>query len=337
MKKLILIAALFAFPVFAQTVQVAPDCFFFVTYTATASAITNVNGQNTSNPRWPQLGYANKNNGCVAWTLTYFASGVSALSFRFDSAADNAGVAGTWGAFTGTIVSGVNPNTSTTNAFTTWTGYNPWVSTDLTSVTGTGTIQVYAYGCRSLTCAVLISSSSGVGTNINLVDIAGSPVVSGGPAGTLGVGGPVAAGSTSTQNPVVSGGVDGSGSVRVPLVDSQGNQYSFLGCNSLADVALSGTSYTEIVAGTASQVIRVCKIFVTSSSGGNPNVNTITVASATVTTCASPTELLNGAGITGIDSDFGGALRSATAASICVKETVANADHVTISYAKAAF
>jgi hypothetical protein len=76
---------------------------------------------------------------------------------------------------------------------------------------------------------------------------------------------------------------------------------------------------------------------VTSSTGGSPNVNTFSVARATVTTCASATELLSAAGVTGFDLDWGGALRTAASQSICISETVANGDKVTISYQKAVF
>jgi hypothetical protein len=103
-------------------------------------------------------------------------------------------------------------------------------------------------------------------------------------------------------------------------------------CASSAEVALSGTGYTEIVAASGSTVIRVCKVMVTSASSGTPVVNTFTAAFGT---CASsPTEIFNLAGITGMDSDFPGALRGASGTAFCMKESTANSDKVTVLYAR---
>lgn len=103
-------------------------------------------------------------------------------------------------------------------------------------------------------------------------------------------------------------------------------------CTSQATVTLSGTSATQIVAGTAAQTIRVCKIFVTSAAAGAPVVNTFTVSTGTC--AAAPTTLLIGAAITGLDSDFGGALRSSSGGALCLAESTANSDVVTVTYVK---
>ena len=308
MKRFLLFAAIVAWfgsdGARGQTTQIAPDCFFYVSYTVASNTITNVNGQSTSNGRWPQAGYNNGNNGCVAWTVTYYDSdnsALTALSLAFESAPDNAGAAGSWGSFVGTIISGINPNTSNTNAFTTFTGYNKWVSVNLSGLTGTGNVQVYAYGCRSLTCAPLVTAATG-GGNVTIVAPLGQTTMS--------------------------------ASIPVTVASDQSPLGELLSCSSSAEVPLSGTGYTEIVAGTAAQVIHVCKVFVTSAATGTPSVNTFSIARATVSTCASPTEMVLAAGVTGIDSDYGGALRSAASQSICVSETVANSDKVTITYAK---
>ena len=101
-------------------------------------------------------------------------------------------------------------------------------------------------------------------------------------------------------------------------------------CPSTAEVALSGTGYTQIVAGSGSTVIYVCKLLVTSSSAGSPTVNTFTAAFGTCG--SSPTEVFNAAGITGLDSDFGGSLASGAGGALCLKESVAQSDKVTVTY-----
>lgn len=338
MKRILFLFLLWTLPCFSQSsTKVAADCSFPFNFTATGRAPANGFPNGSTLP-------ASTQSGCVGWVMVMEVTGFSGVSLQLESASDSSGAAGTWGAFSGSSVTltgcgSTNPITATTQGCLSVNGYQPWVSAHLTSVTGSGTVAGTVYGCRIDHCDGLFQTagSGGLTQNVNIQQVGGTNTVNGGLAGTLGVGGPSAAGVAPTGNPVPVAGTDGSGNARIPLVDSQGNQYSFLGCPSSVDVALSGTGYTEIVIGTASQVIRICKLFVTSSSGGNPVVNTFTVATATITSCASPTELMVGAGITGIDSDFGGALRSASGSSICVKEATANSDHVSITYQKAAF
>ena len=103
-------------------------------------------------------------------------------------------------------------------------------------------------------------------------------------------------------------------------------------CNTTAQVALSGTGYTQIIAGSSTKVIYLCKVFVTSVAMAVPVVNTFTYAFGT---CAgSPTAFLTGGGVTGLDEDFDGGAQSAASAAFCVKETVANSDLVTVVYAQ---
>jgi carbon monoxide dehydrogenase subunit G len=308
-----------------SSTRVAPDCTITFSFTATA--------------RTPAAGFANGSTaepGCVTWTIVYYSTGFSALSLRLDSAPDSSGAAGTWGAFSGTLLSGINPNTATTQAFTTIFGYNPWVSVNLTSVTGSGTIRGVVYGWKVPSQVFATTTSSGAAQDVNLIKVGGAAIALGQAAMAASV--PVVVASNQTAIPV---SLSGNQAVNVAQLggnnihtDTQGNAYQFLGCTSQAEVALSGTGYVEIVAGTAAQVIRVCKVFVTSASGGAPVVNTFSIARATVTTCASATELLNAAGVTGLDMDFGGALQSGSGQSICVSESTANSDKVTIVYAK---
>jgi hypothetical protein len=150
------------------------------------------------------------------------------------------------------------------------------------------------------------------------------------------VGGVAAAGATTNLgNPNQAAGIGTDGAIRRFASDTAGSQYQFSACDTSAEVALSGTAYTQIVAGSGSQVIRVCKLFVTSSSGGAPTVTTFTVGFGS---CAgTPTEKLIAAGVTGIDLDFSGALRGAAGDALCVKEGASQSDKVTVTYARAVF
>jgi hypothetical protein len=81
-------------------------------------------------------------------------------------------------------------------------------------------------------------------------------------------------------------------------------------------------------------VIHVCKVIISSATGGSPNVNNFSLVSATITTCAGTTELFALNSVTGMDTDWGGALASAAGKSLCFSESVANGDKITISYVK---
>src|SRR5262249_42529018 len=111
------LACAVALPVAAQT-KVAPDCVIDFSFTAA--------GQTQG-----AAGCGNNTAGVIQWTLWYKSTGFSALSLRVESAADSGGSPGTWGAFAGTIVSGVNPNTSTTQNATMFSGFEPWVRVTL--------------------------------------------------------------------------------------------------------------------------------------------------------------------------------------------------------------
>jgi len=313
---------------------------------------------------------------CGTWVMSYQApTTVSAISIELDSGPDTAGAPGSWGAFSGTVIAtAANPllTASLPGSFLVRQNVPAWVSVRLNSATGTGTITGAAYGW--VLPPAVYTTSSGTGSNVTIVgplgqalmassipvviasnqsslpvtvtfpstqdvnvkQINGHTALEGGVNGGQGVGGLAASGAADAGNPVKVGGSNGTNDYNLK-VDSQGNNYGFLGCTNTVEVPLSGTGYVEIVAGTALQTIQICKVFVTSAAAGAPVVNTFSIASATITTCAGTTELYSGAAITGLDSDWGGALRSGAGKSICVSESVANSDKVTISYSKGVF
>lgn len=106
--------------------------------------------------------FNNISTGCVAWGFSYNSEGFSALSIELDSAPNTLSslitTPGTFAAFAGTTVSGSNPSTVTTSASFSATGYYPWLQVNLTSATGTGSIDVTLSGWKSP--AYLASGSS---------------------------------------------------------------------------------------------------------------------------------------------------------------------------------
>lgn len=128
----------------AQSTKVAPDCVLPFSVTVAQAAGAGV--------RKPTAGFSNKVNGttlpCTTWALNYQAPVlVTALTVELDSAPDSAGVAGTWGAFAGTVVQNVaNPTSTIPNDFLVRQGSPAWVSVKLSGATGSGTITGAIYG-----------------------------------------------------------------------------------------------------------------------------------------------------------------------------------------------
>jgi hypothetical protein len=140
------------------------------------------------------------------------------------------------------------------------------------------------------------------------------------------------------------GSYAGSGTVNVKLLGYRGTDSFPVGgsssiptplpvtslCNTTVQVSLSGTGYTQIIAGSGAKIIYLCKVFVTSASMGTPTLNTFNFAFGA---CAgSPVEFLSGAGVTGLDEDFNGATQSTGGEAFCVEESTANSDLVTATY-----
>lgn len=334
MKNAFFLFLLFASLAFPQAVVINPYCKIPFSVSAAAAPV-----------RVPAAGFNNKVLQCNTWVMSFQApTSTTVISLRLESASDDvAGVAGSWGAFSGSTVSGSNPLTTLPNSTFIGQGNPAWVSVRLTSATGTGTVTGAAYGWYTPPQVFTSAGGGSIAANVTIVGPLGQaamassvPVAIASNQSAVTVGGAVSSGSADSGNPVKIGGSNGTNDYNL-FVDSQGNIHNFLGCGSVATVALSGTGLTEIVAGTASQTIRVCKIFVTSATGGAPVVNTFSISRATVTSCASPTVVAAPTSVTGFDLDFGGVPLTAAGQSICISESVANSDVVTITYTKAIF
>jgi hypothetical protein len=110
-----------------------PDCSIYFTLTA-------------ASPN--SVSFDNRQTACTAWTVTYLNNGFAALSLAIEGAPDNVGVPGAYGAFSGTLVSGVQPNVSITQATTMMFGYAPWMRMFLTVAPGAGTVTGRLFGYR---------------------------------------------------------------------------------------------------------------------------------------------------------------------------------------------
>ena len=152
--------------------------------------------------------FDNRTTGCTTWQITYNndttkTGAYTALSIIVQTAPNANGVAGAYSTFA--AVTGVNPNTATTEAVSTFggvTSYFPWVRVQLTSATGAaGTISGRLYGWR------IPAQSSGGTVTIP------TPVP---------VDGPTASGSAPTTPPVLVAGQDGT-NLRTLKTDTSGD------------------------------------------------------------------------------------------------------------------
>lgn len=325
-----LYAFLFAASLFAQT----PD----LTSSGSLTAVGN------GTPIWTGAGAP---GGIVGWRLNFHVDGASITAAQVAIQGANVANAAacTSSASFATIttanadlVESVNPAVSGAQGNVAVKTYYPCIRARVTAITGSGgTVSWILNGYKGTfvfpqTVTVIPSGTQ----NVNLIQVDGTAANNGGLAGGLGVGGLAAAGATTgLGNPNQEGGIGPDGALRPLASDTLGSQYQFLACNLSAEVALSGTAYTTIITGSGSDVIRICKAFVTSSSGGNPTVSTFNFAFGT---CASsPTEIFQAAGVTGLDMDFGGSIRGTAGQSFCVKESASQSDKVTVTYAKTVF
>jgi hypothetical protein len=177
MKKLLLLLLLPIGGLFAQ--KVPPDCVIPFSFTAS--------GQVTSNSTCGAPNGQANGNGIASWILVYYNYNFSAISLLVQSAPDNNGVPGSWGAFGGTVLtstqypgsSGVNPNTATTSMFTGLAGYYPWMRVQLASVGGTGKVTGALYGFYNSTLAKAGSGGGGGGGGPTIAGTANEITVTG--------------------------------------------------------------------------------------------------------------------------------------------------------------
>lgn len=125
MRKILLALAVIALPAFAQP-DPSADCVLNFNFTAAGNSAT----------------FNNTQANCVSWTLVYSSTGFTGLSLTFQSA-DGTTTPASFGAFAGSVVSGMDPNTSTTGAITVYKNGNvatPFVNVNLSMLMGTGRV-----------------------------------------------------------------------------------------------------------------------------------------------------------------------------------------------------
>lgn len=343
MKKLTLTLLFASFSLLAQPgpVSIRPDCFEFFTFTATGNS--NV--------------FDNRSAGCPYFSIAYSSNGFSAESIVVQTAPDAGGTPGSWSTYTAN--SGSNPNTATTQASSTFSGYFPWLRVQLTSKTGTGSIQGILYGWRTPGAVIAGGGTAGcAGT-------AGTPCV---------VDGPTAAGSPPTTAPVLVAGADSanlhtirtdslggvaSATLDVAVADGRGstirsasngfNEFTYITypfefdsatgfwdrqfvCPSQARVTLSDGTRTQLVALSASTVIRVCQIHMTTTAPED-----FTISYGTGSACGTGTTTIDKyLSQTGFTTDFQptAALRTIASNALCVTQSGVQSAEVTVVYAQ---
>ncbi len=197
------------------------------------------------------VSFDNRFKGCISWTMTYDSQGFSALSIAVQSAPDAGGTPGTWVTFAGTILAGVNPNTSTTQAATFFgtlaaTDFQPWVRANLTSITGSGSVTGWLYGYRTGPKGGGGGGGGGPFSNVNLAQVNGHTTQEGGTNGSLAVGGQAAVGAAPLGNPDYTAGLDGLGNLIAPVYATSNAAISLTTSGLTTIVGLSGTRLIRI-------------------------------------------------------------------------------------------
>ena len=100
--------------------------------------------------------YVNSNNTCNAWVLTYQSTGFSALSIEVDTSNNNS----SWTVASANVLVGSNPSTALYGMIQLY-AYGPYVSVDLSSVTGSGTVTWQLKGSNGV---LALANSSGGGS-----------------------------------------------------------------------------------------------------------------------------------------------------------------------------
>ena len=234
-----------------QALPIPPDCVIFVNITTTAGSPATITVPNSP---W----FDNRTLQCQTWTIGYQATATGGTFTSLSVQAAQATVTPLTGAFAdwaGTVVTGINPNTSSTGA---------------TSTLSTGCLSMIACTTPNSYIRVLLTRNNFVGT-INGVlygyrtGYPGGGGSGGGGSGCPGtvatpcvVDGVTAAGSAPTTPPVLVAGQDGApGVIRTIKTDAVGEIIPSNASSADAD----GVSNTEITATGAGGGILYPRVF----------------------------------------------------------------------------
>ncbi len=281
MSKFVL-AFVFSLPAFAQSICTAQ--FIGASATGTSAVIDN------------------RSRMCSVWTVTYNPAGFSGLSIQLETANNNAAgtSSGTFALSTGTVLEGANPSTAvncqtTSNCQFIINGYAPWVRLNLTSLTGTGTLNALAFGTTAPSAVTTIAASGTSGCPGTV----GTPCV---------VDGPDATGAVPTKPPVAIAGLDSAGNINPLQVCTLSGTF---------DTSASGN--TLLVAASGATQVRLCKFSAIDVGTGN----TFQLKQGTGGTCAGGTTNLGQVytGVLTVAQDYGSPLIAAASNAVCLNLT----------------
>lgn len=159
MKNLILLG----FLIVGVAKAAGPDCTFHYRF-------TNIPGDPIDNKISfaPGVGptinnYGSTCNSAYSWSVSYGATGLSAISISFEAApltkVNN--VPGTFATFQGTTITGTNPMTTTSGTSWSGVGYFPFIRLNVGTFTGTGAADIFIYGWISPSVFSLGGGGSG--------------------------------------------------------------------------------------------------------------------------------------------------------------------------------
>lgn len=335
----------------AQPVQPASGvakCYipFYITVTGAHAPGNTVAASN---------GFDNRQDGCSNWILYYSNVGFATVSLLVESAPSAANnVHGTYVAFAGTVVTGANPSTSTTQCginCLTMTGYYPYVRMTAT-LTGSGAVVGVLLG--DPTPASNISPITATVTGIideNLKQINGTTVSQGNGVAGLGTI-RVTVASDNTNIPTVNGATSTaladalSNTANLPTFGSAAGTerelpFKFNGaswdrdfiCTNQASFNLSGSGNTQIIAASGSTTVRICHISFSTTASED-----IKITQGTGSNCGSGTADVTGLykSVLGLALDFSptAALRGSASQAICINQSLANATGGVVVYAQ---
>ena len=249
--------------------------------------------------------FNNTNPRDNSWTVMYNYSGAGSFSIELDCAPDatvpgGTPTPGTFAACTNKVT-GNNPSTTPNYGYITFVGYTPWLRLNLTAISS-GNMTAVAVGFTAADpesggssggcvgtiatpCIVAGPNASGTASTKSPVQIAGNDGtdvrnISTDTSGRTESVGAAATGAAAAGNPLLTGGIDGSGNA-VPIVL----------CTLSAVVNVSAMGENQILALSSGKTIRVCNLDL---SFPTPAAFTVQVDYGTGTACATGTGHLTG-------------------------------------------
>lgn len=146
--------ALLPFLIYTPLARSAPDCVVNYHFTNRSGDNGKQGQQLISSLPGTSQNFNNNLSGCVAWTMSVSSEGFSGLSIELDAAPNsvtsNVSSPGAYAVFGGIGVSGTNPYIGTTQSSYNGVGFYPWLQVNLTSFTGTGSVDVTLVGWKSV-------------------------------------------------------------------------------------------------------------------------------------------------------------------------------------------